>query len=358
MAGIYLHDLQGNIIDVNPNACAQLGYSKDELLNLTVFDLHPDSQDTINLTKEEIIELWNNWQEGYNYVSEAEHKRKDGSIFPVQVTTGVVRIENNNYLLAFVQDITELKKREAEIHKLNVELEQRVKERTMELEAVNKELESFAYSISHDFRTPLRALNAFSASLTEKYNEQLDEQGLHYLNRINKASLYMSALVDDLLKLSRITRTAVKQQVVDISQVAEEVIKDLQEAEPERLVTAAIEPGLSAKGDFSLLKAALENLLENAWKFSSREAQAKIEVGRTVLAGEEVFFVRDNGVGFNMAYADKLFSPFQRLHGVDEFPGTGIGLATVQRIVSRHGGRIWAESEVGKGATFYFALPE
>ncbi len=253
-------------------------------------------------------------------------------------------------------DISALMLAEEEIHTLNKELEQRVAERTTQLEAVNKELESFAYSVSHDFRAPLRALDGFSASLNEKYADQLDEQGRHYLKRISNAALYMSDLVDALLKLSRITRTDLKEQVVDISHVSEEILKELQVAEPERRVKVTVEPGLSAKGDFALLKAALENLLGNAWKFSSKEAQAEIEVGRTTVEGEAVFFVRDNGVGFNMAYADKLFGAFQHLHKVDEFPGTGIGLATVQRIINRHGGRIWAESEPGQGATFYLTL--
>lgn len=357
VAGIYLHDLEGHIIDINPNACKQLGYTKSELLELTVFDLHPDPTDSINLPRDEIIRQWKQWQQGQNYVLEAEHKRKDGSIFPVQVTTGVVRIENINYLLAFVQDISELKKKEAEIHRLNEQLEQRVKERTVELEAVNKELESFAYSVSHDFRAPLRALDGFSASLIEKYDHQLDEKGRHYLARIRHAAIYMSNLVDDLLKLSRVTRTEIKKERVNLSRLASEAVATLQENEPNRKVTLSIAASLSAEGDPHLLKAMLDNLIGNAWKFSSKEDQTRIEVGETVIDDEKVFYVRDNGVGFNMAYADKLFGAFQRLHGMDEFPGTGIGLASVQRIINRHGGRIWAESAVDKGATFYFTLP-
>jgi len=252
--------------------------------------------------------------------------------------------------------LVERHKRGLELAELNEKLEQRVKERTIELEAVNKELEAFAYSVSHDLRAPLRALDGFSANLENNYADHLDKQGKHFIFRIRNASLRMSELIDDLLELSRITRTEIKQQEVDISHLSEEIFKELQEAEPGRRVEVEIAPGLTTRGDLPLLRAALENLLSNAWNFSSKKPQAKIEVGRTTRGGEKPFFVCDNGAGFDMAYADKLFGAFQRLHGKEEFPGTGIGLATVQRIINRHGGRIWAEAEVGKGATFYFTL--
>jgi PAS domain S-box-containing protein len=254
-------------------------------------------------------------------------------------------------------DITELKIAEKEIHQLNEELEERVKERTAELEAVNKELESFAYSISHDLRAPLRAMSGFSENLVLKYTDQLDEQGRHYLNRIHRAALHMSDLINDLLKLSRITRSDLNIQQVDLSLLAAEIFAGLCEQEPARRVEATVAPGLKAKGDSRLIKILLENLFSNAWKFSAKKERSLIEVGVKRENGKEIFFVHDNGTGFDMAYANKLFVAFQRLHGAEEFPGTGVGLATVQRIINRHGGKVWAESEVGKGATFYFTLP-
>jgi PAS domain S-box-containing protein len=276
----------------------------------------------------------------------------DLRVIPLLDSSGEVE-----FFIEWVRDISDLKKIEKELRSFNVELEEKVKERTTQLEAVNKELESFAYSVSHDLRAPLRALDGFSASLLTKYDEHLDDEGRHYLDRIRNATISMSNLIDDLLKLSRVTRTALKSQPVDLSKLASEIVNHLQEAEPQRKAVIKITPGLHACGDAGLLQVALENLIGNAWKFSSKEAQAEIEVGRTTMEGEAAFFIRDNGVGFNMAYADKLFGAFQRLHKTSEFPGTGVGLATVQRVINRHGGKVWAESEMGKGATFFFTLP-
>ena len=245
---------------------------------------------------------------------------------------------------------------EEQVRALNAELERRVHERTAELEAANQELEAFCYSVSHDLRAPLRSMDGFCQVLFEDYGERLDDRAVGYLQRVRAASQRMAQLIDDLLQLSRITRTEMQRQRVDLSQVARAIAADLVAREPEREVSFRIADGLQAVGDARLLRVALENLLGNAWKFTSKHATGQIELGRTERDGQAVFFVSDDGAGFDMAYSDKLFGPFQRLHGTTEFEGTGIGLATVQRIVSRHGGQIWAEAEVERGARFSFSL--
>jgi PAS domain S-box-containing protein len=256
-------------------------------------------------------------------------------------------------LLSLVEDQKQAQER---INQLNVELEQRVRDRTLQLESANKELEAFAYSVSHDLRAPLRAMDGFSAALLSDYPDQLDEKGRHYLERIQEASRRMGQLINDLLNLSRVTRTDFKRQRVDLSGLAQQVINNLNAQDPQRAVEWDIAPDLIVQGDVQLLRIVMENLLNNAYKFSSKSVKAQIGVGAVERAGEQVYFVRDNGVGFDMEYAGKLFAPFQRLHNTQEFPGTGIGLVTVQRIIHRHGGRIWPEAELGRGAAFYFTL--
>ena len=235
-------------------------------------------------------------------------------------------------------------------------LEQRVRERTADLEAVNRELESFSYSVSHDLRGPLRSISGFTQLVVEEYADKLDENGKRFLDYIQDATHRLSELTDALLELSRVTRAPLKREPVDLSALAERAVEELRQQDPERDCLVEIEPGLRAEGDARLVGALLTNLLSNAWKFSSKRAGARIQMGRTEADGKPAFFVKDNGTGFDMKYASKVFTPFQRQHAELEFEGTGIGLATVQRIVRRHVGRVWCETAPGAGATFYFTL--
>jgi light-regulated signal transduction histidine kinase (bacteriophytochrome) len=221
----------------------------------------------------------------------------------------------------------------------------------------NRELEAFSYSVSHDLRAPLRAIDGFSLALLEDCENILDDRGRGYLNRVRSATQRMAQLIDDLLKLSRLTRGELKLVKVDLSSLARGISAELKKTQPERLASFRIAPGVGAIGDVHLLKVVLENLLGNAWKFSGKKAEAVIEFGAVQVDGKTAFFVRDNGAGFDMVYVDKLFATFQRLHPEKEFPGMGIGLSLVHRIIVRHGGMVWAEGTVGRGATFYFTLP-
>lgn len=252
----------------------------------------------------------------------------------------------------------ELQRRMDELERLNAELEQRVTERTAQLAAANKELEAFCYSVSHDLRAPLRSIDGFSLAVLEDYGHLLDEEGQGYLRRVRVASQRMAELIDGLLTLSRLTRSDIVMQEVDLSTIAAEVSEVLKQAHPEREVQVMIEPDLKANGDSGLVRILFENLLGNAFKFTAKCLTAVVEVGKTIdkESGRLVFYVSDNGAGFDMEYVEKLFGAFQRLHTVHEFPGNGIGLATVQRIINRHGGRIWAQGAVGRGATFFFYL--
>lgn len=254
---------------------------------------------------------------------------------------------------AFNQMLHVVEQRDNELEKSRAQLETVVNERTAELRAANRELEAFSYSVSHDLRSPLRAIDGFSQALLEEYTDQLDNVGRSYLDRVRANSQRMGVLIDNLLRLSRVTRQELQPEQTDITAMVYDIVRDLRDTDPQRRVEISIQDSMVAMCDSKLIRIALNNLIENAWKYSSKQAQAVITVGQN--AG--VFFVQDNGAGFDMRYADKLFGAFQRLHTKEEFEGTGVGLATVARVIHRHGGEIWAESELGSGATFFFTLP-
>ena len=278
--------------------------------------------------------------------------RKNGTEFPVEISLSPLETEDGLLVSAAIRDVTQRKRMEEDVQKLNEDL----KQRASQLEAANKELEAFSYSVSHDLRAPLRSIDGFSHVVLEDYGEQLPADARGYLERVRAAAQRMAVLIDDLLNLSRVTRTALQPRFINLSKMAENIVHELQESHPERQVEFSLTPDLMVEADPHLMHIVLENLLSNAWKFTSKQEHTMIEFGQKNHVKERTFYVRDNGVGFDMAYADKLFGVFQRLHSVSEFPGTGVGLATVQRIISIHGGRIWAESVEGKGTTFYFTL--
>lgn len=255
-----------------------------------------------------------------------------------------------------IQDITLEVHREQEINNLNQNLEKLVKDRTARLQEAVAELESFSYSVSHDLRAPLRAIDGFSLALEEDYGEQLDSTGKHYLDRIRKAVARMDAIIDDLLRLGRINRSELRRHKVDVTSMANRILDELRRLEPERTVQTTVAPNLTVHADQSLLLHAMENLIRNSWKFTTITPSPFIEIGQIETEFGPTLFIKDNGVGFDMENSGKLFKPFTRLHGPAEFEGTGVGLAIVHRVISRHKGHIWAESQLGMGSTFFFTL--
>jgi light-regulated signal transduction histidine kinase (bacteriophytochrome) len=266
-----------------------------------------------------------------------------------------VALQHAELLAELRAEVIERQQAEQRAQELNQGLQQAI----IELRSVNRELEAFSYSVSHDLRAPLRGIDGFSQALLEDCLDQLDPTGQDYLRRIRAATQRMGQLIDDLLTLSRVTRSDMHKESVDLSRLASRICTNLQQASPERPIEFEIQADLIAHGDARLLQVVLDNLLNNAWKFTAKQPQAKIEFGAIVQENSTpVYFVRDNGVGFSMSFIEKLFRPFQRLPGMHEFPGNGIGLATVQRIVHRHGGQVWAEGALNQGATFYFTLTD
>lgn len=340
--GVYRKEIgpNGPFLEVNPALVAMLeADSAEDLLNHP-FDTFQQALPDLQLFGENAI------QQDSIVNEEMEMLTMKGNIFCGAISARVKReADGRIYLDGIIEDITPRK-----------EIERQLQSRSIELEATNRELEAFSYSVSHDLRAPLRAIDGFSRILLTDHADRLDDIGRDRLERVRRAAQHMGTLIDDLLKLSRVTRTELKREQVDLSTLAGDIAEELRKQAPDRKVEFSIAPGLTARGDKGLLRIVLDNLIGNAWKFTGGLAEARIGLERAPTHGRQAYVVSDNGVGFDMAYADKLFGVFQRLHDATEFPGTGIGLATVQRIIHKHGGRIWAESEVGKGTRFYFTL--
>jgi hypothetical protein len=338
--------------DANRSARDNAGYTLEELREKTPLDLKPELSEAAFLRA--LADLRSGASRFVRF--ETVHRRKDGSTYPVEVQLQLSAEGGDPVFVAIIQDISVRRRAEEAIRRMNAELEARVRARTSELEEANRELESFAYSVSHDLRAPLRAMDGFSQLLVEEYGERLDAEGLRYLARVREGAQRMGRLVDDLLRLSRVARTELKLESVDVSALALELLGELRSAGPGRRVEAVVAPGLVAQADRDLLRILLDNLLQNAWKFTALRADARIEVGAEGAGPGASYFVRDNGAGFDMAFASQLFKPFSRLHAPSEFGGTGIGLAIVDRIVRRHGGRVEAFGMPGEGAIFRFRL--
>ena len=359
--GIASATMDGNIIECNQAFADMFGYSKNEIKIMNYLDFIPGKWRDIvaRIISEQIL------PRGFSDVLEIEGIKQEGIIFPASARIWVIKDEDGRpaRMWILVRDITERKKLEGKLKsyteklkRLDEERAEELRRKTVELEVLNKELEAFSYAVSHDLRAPLRSINGFSKALLDDYIDVLDAEGRDYLQRVRKATKRMAEIIDELLALSRVTRTEMHREKVDLSNMVHEVLTELQESQPERQVEFIVAPGLVADGDARLLSLVFDNLLGNAWKFTGNKSNAQIEFGVTWKGIDRVFFVRDNGAGFNMEYVNKLFGAFQRLHSPEEFPGVGVGLATVKRIINRHGGRVWAEGEVDKGATFYFTL--
>jgi len=339
-------------LQVNRGAIINLGYSLEEMLKLTPLDLKPGYTHTSFMR---LLEpLYSGEMEKIRF--ETSHLRKDGSLYPVEVQLQLSTFELVPVFLATILDITERIQIEEEMKHYRENLEDQVKDRTKKLEYVNKELKSFSYSVSHDLRAPIRRIDGYSKILLEDYTNKLDDAGKKYLGRIRINTQRMGELIDDILMLSQVASREINKKFVNLTKLAHIKKSQLIESEPNRQTKFTIQDNLIGEGDAHLLEIVIENLFGNAWKFSSKREDACIEFGRTNKSNVQAYYIRDNGIGFDMKYANKLFNAFERLHSQDEFEGAGIGLATVRRIIQRHGGEIWVESEADKGATFYFTL--
>jgi PAS domain S-box-containing protein len=339
---IIVKTMDGRIASWNEGAARIFGYTSSEVVGKPMAILLPP-----DLLEEEgqILERLKRGERIEHF--DTVRRRKDGTDIDVSVTISPVRDSFGQVIGAskVARDITDRKRAELAVTRAKESAEQ-----------ASRELEAFSYSVAHDLRAPLRGMNGFARVLLEDYHDKLDAEGKDSLHEIHKNAVRMGSLIDSLLSLARVTRGELQREQVDLTSIARRIEKDLTTSDPERTATFVIQDGLSAHLDLQLANTLIENLLGNAWKFTAKQQSARIEFGTTECDGFPAFFVRDNGAGFDMAYASKLFVPFQRLHTAGEFPGTGIGLATVQRIIHRHGGHIWANAVIGAGATFYFDL--
>lgn len=343
-------DREGRVVRFN-KACRELtGYSPEEISGRHFADylLNPSEREHVKAVFATLVAgHFPNKHQNYWVARDGTMRLIDWSNTALLDGSGTVE-----YIIATGIDVTDQRAAEDQIILLNEELQRRV----AELDAANRELEAFSFSVSHDLRAPLVGISGFAKALEEDYGDRLDDQGRDYLRRIRAAGERMSALIISLLDLSRLGRTEMTPAPANLSSLASSILEELRRNDPERKVECVVQEDMNATCDYNLLRIAMENLLGNAWKFSDRREEARIEVGSVARDGKTIYYVRDNGAGFDMNYAGKLFAPFQRLHSTAEYPGSGIGLATVKRIISRHGGSIWAESEPDRGATFYFTL--
>lgn len=346
---IFLIDTAGTVLALNEITAKRLGKRVDEILGSYLYDFLP--LDVAQRRKKRLDEVFRTGKPAY-FEDERQGIWFDTCGYPILDAKGKVA-----RLAIYGRDITERKRAEEEIRRLNAELEQRVIERTARLEAANKELEAFSYSVSHDLRAPLRAIDGFSRIILEDYADKLDDEGKQFLNTIRQNTQKMSQLIDDLLVFSRLGQQELRASNIDMGKLAKAVSEELKLTVPERKLKFTIKALVPAQGDQAMIRQVFANLLSNAVKFTRPKDTALIEVGGLSKENENIFYIKDNGVGFDMQYMDKLFGVFQRLHSTEEFEGTGVGLAIVQRVIHRHGGRVWAEGKVGEGAAFYFTLP-